>query len=184
MFGVASFAGAASEANLYFVPSSGIYQKTDEFTVELKLNSQDPVTSVKAYLTYDPAVLSIVSFQVNEGAFPFWPEKESVPGLLKLQASIPIPGFQGDQTVATLRLKTEARSGDAAIFVDPSSLVLSSNDENTLHITSLSAARFLVGGASSSSQGKLLLFVGVLTAVVLCGIVMFTMARKKKGTNK
>lgn len=180
LFGV-SFAQAVSEASLYFVPSVGTYQKADEFDVELKINSQEPVTSIKAYVTYDPRVFSVRSFQVNGTTFPFWWEKESTPGLLKLQASVPAPGFQGEQTVATLHLKTERKSGDAAIGLDPSSLVLNSNDEDTLHITSSSVARFLVGDASSSSQGQLfLLVVGGFAVLALCGILLLKRSPKKK----
>ena len=184
LFGAVSFAGAASEANLYFVPSSGTYEKTDEFTVELKLNSQDSITSLKAYITYDPAVLSIESFQVNEAAFPFWLEKESVPGLLKLQASVPAPGFQGEQTIATLRLRTQGKFGDAVILVDPSSLVLNSGDEDVLRISSFSAARFVVGDASALSQAQVFLYVGLVVALILCAAVLFMMVRKRKEVDK
>ncbi len=184
VLGGASSAQAASEASLYFVPASGVYQETDEFNVELKLNSQDLITSLKAYVTYDPAVLSIESFQVNEATFPFWWEKESEPGLLKLQASIPTPGFQGEQTVATLRLRTEKKSEDAAMSVDPSSLVLRSDDEDVLRITTSSAARFLVGDVSASSKGQELLLIGALAVLIFCAVAIFIMARKKKRINK
>lgn len=148
--GFATSVFAQDEAAFLFLPSTGTYQAGDEFSVDLNIRTSTPVTSLKAYLAFNQDLLSVAQLNVNKNIFPYWWEQESTPGLVKLQASTPSPGFDGEGTIATIRFKA-TRAGNALVAIDPSSLILTSRDENILDGNSLPQARFLLAAVQQVS---------------------------------
>ena len=160
-------------ASFSFSPASGSYQQNEEFEVELKINSTRPVTSLKAYVIFNPNFLSLTQLEINENQFPFWWEKEGTPGLIKLQASTPMPGFQGETQVSKMRFKAK-RFGKAAIALESSSSILSPQDENLLYMDSLSRANFsLVLSLTPESMLPSSVFSpGIIAFFILAGIAV------------
>lgn len=179
IFGVVLAARAESGATLYFTPSSSTHKVADEFDVQLKLSAPELITSLKVYIAYDPVVFSVVNFRVNETAFPFWWEKQSSSGLLKLQASVPTPGVQGEHIVATLRLKAGDKLGAGVISVIPSSLILKPNDENIFRPVPFSSAHFLVEQTSLLGSDLFSYLFAGLVALVFLGVIIFMRSKKK-----
>lgn len=157
-------------------PTSGMYGVGEEFNIDLKVQAEDSITSVRAYLNYDPSLLRVVEIQSNKDVFPYWWEQESMEGIVKLQASVPTPGFQGEETIASI--KFEATGAGSALFAyDSSSLALNAQDENILDIPSSSQARFTLSGQTFSSSVIIMIGIGLF---VFFGLIVYLMKKKKE----
>ncbi len=164
--------GEGATFSLY--PSSATFDVNDEFKVDLVLNTAVPVTSIKAYLTYDPKLLLLKSIESTNESFPYWWEKEEANGTIKLQASAPFPGIEGKAQLANLKFQGR-QAGAAVLAFDPSSLVLTSQDENIADLASSLKAQFTLTGQPSAFSAwtlLLLVFVGL-------GAVGVMLLRKK-----
>lgn len=161
-------------ASFSFSPASGSYQVNEEFEVELKINSTKPVTSLKAYIVFNPNFLSLTQLEINENQFPFWWEKEETPaGLIKLQSSVPLPGFQGETLVSKMRFQAK-RFGKAAIVLESGSLILGPQDENLLYADSLPGADFslVLSQTPKSMLSSSIFSPGIIAFFVLAGIAV------------
>ena len=160
-------------------PTTGTYEVSEEFNIDLKVKAEDSVTSVRAYLTFDPSLLRVIEIQSNKDAFPYWWEEESVDGIIKLQASVPAPGFKGEETIASIRFKATG-AGSAQLAYDLSSLALNAQDENILDISSSNQARFTLSDQTISFS--VFTMIGMVL-IVFFGLIVgtFYLVKKKKG---
>lgn len=157
-------------------PASGTYGVNEEFNIDLKVQTEDSITSIRVYLNYDPSLLRVLEIQSNKDAFPYWWEEESVDGIVKLQASVPAPGFKGEETIANIRFEAVG-SGSAQLAYDSSSLALNTQDENILDIPSSRQARFTLSNQALSSSVLIMIGVGLS---VFFGLIFYLKKKKKK----
>lgn len=106
-----------------------------EFEVTVKLKVSEPILSAKIYLLFDSALMQPLTIDREKSRLPYWWENAyfvgNGRGIVKLQASIPTPGVEGDINIAVLKLK-KLKIGNAVFKVDPSSAVLNSQNKNLL----------------------------------------------------
>lgn len=133
---VAQVVPNANEAVLFLSPQGGTYVQGSTIPVALKLSVSSPITSLRAYITYNPSLASVLSIQKTGSAFLTWWEEtvDAQTGKIQLQASLPAPGFAGTNgLVATINLKV-LQPGTLAIGYDQSSLALQADDTNILNL--------------------------------------------------
>jgi len=160
-------------------PASGMYGVGEEFDIDLKVQAEESITSVKAYLNYDPSLLQVIGIQSNKDGFPYWWEEEGADGIIKLQASIPSPGFQGEETIANIKFEV-TRAGSVQLAYDFSSLALNAQDENILDIPSSSQARFTLSGQVSSFFSLPIIGIGLLVFFGLIAGALYLRKRRKE----
>src|SRR3989344_4439044 len=66
---------AQEGARLYLVPDTQTVEVGNSFTIELRVDAPEEITSIKAYLNFDPSVLSVKSIEPESEIFPYWWEK-------------------------------------------------------------------------------------------------------------
>ena len=159
-------------------PTTGTYEVSEEFNIDLKVKAEDSVTSVRAYLTFDPSLLRVIEIQSNKDAFPYWWEQESLKGIVKLQASAPAPGFQGEETIANIKFEVIG-AGSALLAYDSSSLALNAQDENILDIPSSGQARFTLSGQALSFSSFPVIGIGLLIFFGLIAGALYFRKRRK-----
>src|SRR3989344_3713316 len=112
---------------LYFVsPSSGAHTVNDTFQVELRIGASTGITSLKAYLDYDPSLIAVTNMTTSLSAFSNWWEDtfDNVAGKLRFQASAPSPGFSGnDGLIAQITFQVMG-AGTGNLNYDGTSLAL------------------------------------------------------------
>ncbi len=81
---------SANEAVLSLLPKSGAYSQGSAISVSLKISASSSITSLRAYLTYDPSLVSVSSIQKTGSVFLTWWEEavDSQNGKIQLQASL------------------------------------------------------------------------------------------------
>lgn len=168
---------AQKEAAFILSPDGGSYNLGDKFSVELKLNSSEPLTSVKSELSFDPSVVKVVDIDSDSGVFSYWWEKffDNEAGIIRLQASVPSPG-QTEGIIAKINFQA-IKTGQSAVSFNPSSLALKPNDENIFNLTASVGAIFSVFGPTlkQSSSGPLI----TILVIALALFVAFFIFKKK-----
>ena len=139
-----------NEAVLYSYPSSGSFQTGQNVAVELRMSASTNVTSLKAYLTFDPAVLQGSSINHSTSVFTTWWEEtfDNATGVVKLQASEPSPGVSGNNHLVAVINFQATGDGTSQVAYDLSSLALNSADQDVLNIMSSEGGSFLVDGTA------------------------------------
>ncbi|MCH7604543.1 hypothetical protein IID24_00905 [Patescibacteria group bacterium] len=192
LIGVGGFTLASAQENgatFFLSPSAGKYDIGEEFDLQLNLNTEDPVTSIRVYLNYDPSLVAVTQIDTDVDAFPYWWEQEQEDGMLKLQASAPSPGVQGETKIADLRFKVLG-AGAAVLAFDSSSLALTPQDENILNLDPSSWARFSFGAQVLPDSGfetqfpsvGLILIIFGLAGGVLLAFYFFQGRQKRKSS--
>jgi hypothetical protein len=176
-----------SETHIELSPFSGSYKAGEEFSLIVTLNSIEAATSFRIHLPYDASMVSVVDVQANTDAFPFWWKQEAVHGVVQLEASVPPPGFQGEEVVAQVVFRGE-QNGVSNITVDEESLVLNTQNENIIMFdegTPQSEVSITGAVAQSESQespavagNMMAVLLGILVVAVIAGGVL--MLTKKK----
>ena len=132
---------------LYFVsPSGGAHEVSNTFQVELRIGSSEGITSMKAYLNYNPSLIAVVSMVSSSSAFSTWWEDtfDNVAGKLRFQASTPTPGFSGNNgLIATITFQAMG-GGTATLTYDSSSLTLKANDTNILNLAGSTSGSYTI----------------------------------------
>ena len=183
---------AQDPAVLILSPSADSYKVNDEFTVELKINSPESITALKAYLNFDPSLLSVIGIDTENSAFPYWWEKDfdidNETGEIKLQASTAFPGYSGnDGLVAKISFRAKSR-GAAGIGYSINSLALRPDDKNVLSLAQSTPSTFDINGEDTSAAQKFnvkesILNFGtvniILTIVAVLAVVGAILFRKK-----
>ena len=112
-------------------PAQKMFGEGEEFSVQILLDSNEPVTSWQAMFPYDSSILKVGKISGNKEFFPYWFEENDMGGVIQLMASAPVPGFQGRGLLATVSFEA-LKSGETDFSFNPSSLALSANDVNLL----------------------------------------------------
>lgn len=174
------------QATFSLVPSTGTHRSGEEFALDLRLNTQDVITSVRAYLSFDPKVLNVVRIEKGN-TLSYWWESAAEDGVIKLSASVPAPGISGQIAIATIIFKGQ-QAGGSNIGYDPNSVVLNAADQDVVNLASSAEGNFVVvPGAESDSEteagakGSSGNFLGILfgiAGVLLVGVVLYIVWRK------
>src|SRR3989344_2359048 len=160
-------------------PAAMDYQAGKEMLLEVRLSAPEAITSFRIHLRYDTALLEVREIRTNTDTFPFWWSQKAEDGLIELEASIPSPGFSGEDLIATVVVSTK-QAGNKMLEVDEaSSLLLSAQDENILGtVDSLEQrdenAADLAGGTGFGILLGILLLGGLAV-----GVWVFWRARRK-----
>jgi hypothetical protein len=169
---------AKEEAVFLLSPNSGNYNQGDEFSINLKLNSSGPVTSIKSYLKFDPAAIKVENIDTT-GAFTYWWENifDNKTGKIQLQASAAAPGIK-EGLIAKINFQS-IKNGTAEISFESTSLALKADDEDILNLAASVGAEFTIDPASpisiAGSKNILLIIFGVLLVVI---IIVFIQKKK------
>jgi len=124
-------------AQLYLTPSSGQLKIGREFTVEIKVKSEEPVNAFGITLFYSPETLEFVKSGEKNSLINLWiqkPKAEKSEGEITLLGG-KIGGFEGDGVLTKLVFKVKA-SGKATLKLSESSLVLKHDGYGTPAIIS------------------------------------------------
>ena len=139
---------------LYFVsPSSGAHTVNDTFQVELRIGASTGITSLKAYLDYDPSLIAVTNMTTSLSAFSNWWEDtfDNVAGKLRFQASTPSPGFSGnDGLIAQITFQVMG-AGTGNLTYDATSLALKPDDSNILNIAGSTAGTYTLAAPAPPS---------------------------------
>ncbi len=175
---------AQEEATFLLSPRSGNYNQGDVFSLELKFNSSEPVTSIKSYLNFNPSTIRVESVDSNAGIFPYWWENifNNEEGTIQLQASLPAPG-EKEGLIAKIKFQV-IKSGQANITFDASSLALKPSDENILNLTASVGAQFSLFSPSLATMIKSNVLVSVLSGILLILVIFFLILQKKRLVKK
>lgn len=152
---VVKSSSASGNATLTFEPNSGTKTKGTTFSVTLKVNSDtEPVSSVRANLTYDPTKLQYLSANTTTGAY------STCIGVGGGNGSITIPctklggSTTSKQTVAVVSFKVLSGTGSAEIKFASSSSVKSASDGTQIWDGNANAALFTLKRAASTGGTK------------------------------
>lgn len=171
---------AKEEASFFLSPSSGTYQVDEEFQVELKVNASEAITSLKAYLDFDPSVISVSKIETEDNIFPYWWEKESQAGKVQLQASSPSPGFKGENALVAKITFKAINNGTVKIGYNSESLALTLDDKNILNLDKSVQAEFNIEGTplAPTSGSSIIPKIPALVALVLLVAALAVIFRK------
>ncbi|MFH1714027.1 MAG: cohesin domain-containing protein [Candidatus Nealsonbacteria bacterium] len=167
---------AEEEAVFLLESQEKIYQPGDVFSLNLKLKSEKPVTSIKSYISFNPQAIQVESIDVKESILPFWWQNEfdNQEGNIFLQASTPSPG-ETEGLVARINLMAVA-VGQARIKIDSPSLILMETDENILNLTASVGPNLevllLEEGQGVQNNFLVVIFLGA-TALVVVAFLTF-----------
>lgn len=169
-------------------PAQKMFGEGEEFSVQILLDTKEPVTSWQTILPYDASVLKVKEIQKQEETFPYWFDSTGRDGIVKLMASAPSPGFQGKGLLATVSFEA-LQAGESSFSFNPSSLALSANDTNLLEqsakkssvVSNVTPPSF--HGDGPSTLGKLSFVIGgVLLLIIVAGVLFFLLRKKAPGS--
>ncbi len=156
-------------------PSQKMFGEGEEFSVQILLDSTEPVTSWQTMFPYDASVLKVEKISGNKEIFPYWFEENDTGGIVSLIASAPVPGFQGRGLLATVSFKALQAGGSEFSFSD-SSLALSANDVNLLE---QSAVEPMVQNGRKNSIDKTIILTAGILLLSLGALAVFLFSRKR-----
>lgn len=154
---LAQVSPGANEALYFLSPSDGNFKVNNIFSVELRMGASENVTSIKAYVNFSSSLLSVTNIDIAGGAFQTYWEATSADSQVRIQASQPSPGVNGnDNLVATITFQA-ATVGTTNLAYDASSLALKADDTNILSIADSATGSYSItvpsGGSGASSGG-------------------------------
>lgn len=118
-------AASAAAADLSLTPSTGSYSVGQTFTVTVKaVPNADNINAVESTVTYDPAVLSVVSVSKNGSAFSLWtaePTFSNSAGTVTFGGGSPTP-FKTTSNLLSITFRT-VTAGAASLGFKSSSVL-------------------------------------------------------------
>lgn len=134
---------SAAGATLYLSPSSGTKSIGSTFTVNVKVNSGgEVINAAEGAISYDTALLDVVSVSKGGSIFPFWTgEPGASGGVIRFGGGLPPPAFNGSAghiIGITFRAK---RAGEARVSFS-SGAVLANDGKGTNIIAGMGSANF------------------------------------------
>ena len=160
-------------------PDTLDYEAGTEVPLEVRIRTLESITSLRIHLRYDPATLEVRQVKPNTETFPYWWTQEAVHGTITLEASLPKPGFKGEDLVAAVVVAAK-EAGTKLLEVDEdASLLLNAQDENILKPREENSPQNDYKIANTQSGGFVVVFGGLLVIGVVLGGVLFLRGRKK-----
>ncbi len=147
---VAQVAPGPNEAVFYVVPETGNFLIGSSFSVQLKVNSSVAITSVKAYLDFNPALLS-ATLNTTGTAFPNIWEATVASGKIKFQGSAPTPGVSGEKLVATINFQAIGAGSATFTYDTQNVLALKPDDTNILNVAQSKGGTYTISANDTTS---------------------------------
>jgi hypothetical protein len=149
----AAVPSAAHAAQLLFTPSSGNFPAGQNFTVRVTVDSQgQQVNAADAAISFDPAVLNVVSISKDGSAFSLWPAEPSFSnsaGTITLSGGTPSP-FTGQRPIVTITFRP-VREGSASVTYT-SGTVLAADGRGTNVYQGSTPASYTITAAAAPTQ--------------------------------
>ena len=144
-----------NESVFFLEPQNSALNVSDIVFVQLKVSTSEAITSTKAYLDFDSTKLSLVDIENTNSDFGTWWEPNfgqlaaeildmNANGKIRLQASTPFPGFNGNNGFIAKLAFQAIGEGTTSITYDPASLALKPDDSNILNLSNSTATSFTI----------------------------------------
>ena len=129
----------ATEASLFFSPSSGTYQIGSTFPVKVKVNSDGaPINAAQSKVLFPREILEVRNISKTGSIFTLWPEEpvfSNSKGEVSFQGGIPSPGFTGTDNILTINFQAQ-KAGQAKVsFSGAEVLAADGRGTNILKLT-------------------------------------------------
>lgn len=145
---------AAGEATLSLSPVSGTQKVDAQFSVGIHVNTAGTaVNTIKAYLTFDPKVLEVVSVSTTGSVATIFTENDpdNINGTLHITGAATGNGFNGsDGLFATVNFHAKAAGTSTLTFTSDSRIISNLDNSDLLNFTGLQNGSYTV---SSSATG-------------------------------
>ena len=140
-----------TQAVYFYLPASANIGTNSDLVVDLRVDSTDEITSVKASLEFDPARLSVVSVDGSSGPFgTIWEQVfDNTAGTISVQRSTPAPGVLGDNLVVKITFKAKVTLGDTTVGYDTGCFAASNPTCLALTPSGNSSTNILASGTES-----------------------------------
>ncbi|MCH7604544.1 hypothetical protein IID24_00910 [Patescibacteria group bacterium] len=140
------------EAVFFLSPDTGNIFVNTIFSTELRFSTSEAITSIKAYLDFDPSLITVTAIATTGSVFSSVWEKEfdNTLGKVRFQASLPSPGFNGSDGIVISILFLAMAPGTATTTYDADSLVLKSNDEDILNLSRSTGGTLTISSDTTS----------------------------------
>lgn len=140
----------ALAADLALSPSTGSYSSGQTFTTTVRaVPGGDSINAVEASLSFDPAVLSVVSVSKDGSAFSLWttePKFSNSAGTIEFGGGSPTP-FTASSNILSITFRAVAEGAGAVTFSDAS--VLAADGRGTDVFKNSSGADYTVAVATT-----------------------------------
>ena len=148
-----SFVFSAQAADLGIAPSTGTYSAGQTFTVNVRaLPKGDSINAVEATMSFDPAVLSVVSVSKTGSAFSLWttePTFSNPNGTIQFGGGSPTP-FTSDSNLISITFRA-VKEGTSQVKFSNSS-VLAADGRGTDVLNTASPASYTVSASTATPE--------------------------------
>ena len=139
----------ALAADLTLSPSAGSYSAGQTFTVALRaVPNGDNINAVEAALSFNPAVISVVSINKDGSAFSLWttePSFSNSAGTIEFGGGSPTP-FTSTSNILSITFRTVTEGTGSVEFTDAS--ILAADGRGTDVFNSSAGGSYIVAAAS------------------------------------
>ena len=129
----------ASEASLFFSPSSGTYQRGSTFSIKVKVNSDGAsVNAAQAKILFPSEILEVRSISKVDSILILWPEEpvfSNSKGEISFKGGIPAPGFTGTGNILTINFQARKVGQAKVSFSEAEVLAADGRGTNILKFT-------------------------------------------------
>ena len=142
--------GVAMAADLSLSPSTGSYAAGQTFTATVRaLPNGEGINAVESTLSFDPAVLSVVSLSRDGSAFSLWttePTFSNTNGTIQFGGGSPTP-FTSTSNILTITFRAVAAGGGSVTFTDAS--ILAADGRGTDVFANATGGSYTITAASA-----------------------------------
>lgn len=152
LFCILIFAKTANAATLYFSPSSGSYEISKNFSVNVFVSSADQaINAASGVISFPKDTLEVISLSKSGSIFSLWVQEPSFSnniGTVNFEGIVLNPGFTG-ATGKIITINFRAKANGTAFLNFPSGSVLANDGKGTDILTSLGNANFVLKEVTS-----------------------------------
>lgn len=139
----------AASATLSLSPASSSVTNGSTFTVNVRVNSDEPVNAAEVHLSYPANLLQYVRIN-SSSAWSFEFASSGGNGAVRIDRGAN-PAAKGDSLIASVQFKALSSSGSAAVNVDSGSQVLSESSGNNI-LTGRNGANYSLKAPTPAAQ--------------------------------
>jgi cell division protein FtsL len=150
------FAWQALAADLTLSPSTGSYSAGQTFNATIKaVPGGDNINAVEATLSFDPAVLSVVSVSKTGSVFSLWttePTFSNTAGTIEFGGDSPSP-FTNTSNILTVTFRTVA-AGNGTVSFDEASVLAADGRGTDVYESGVNASYTVTAGTTSTPAAE------------------------------
>ncbi len=145
---------AVGNATLDLSPLTAAKKVDNLFSVEIRVNTAgEAVNTIKAYLTFDPNVLEVLSISTSGSVATIFTENEpdNLNGTIHITGAASGNGYTGTNgLVATLNLRAKQAGTSTLTFTSDSRVISSTDSTDVLNFTALKNGSYTISAAAAS----------------------------------